>query len=149
MHAPAAAAQLDWMPQVKHLVVDEIFHGVTWHFSVIEDLADHNGVVGGVIVAQAPARVVAAPGHLRASHETVKESRIQIVKDLLQVVVASLWSQQPLAPAHLADEMGFGGNALAAGEFTEASCMLRINLFAVELGNQDMKNGVQNRLRST
>ena len=28
MHQAAAAAELDWMPQVQHLMIDEIFDGI-------------------------------------------------------------------------------------------------------------------------
>lgn len=35
---------------------------------------------------------------------------------------------------------------MAATKFTKSRCMLRVNLLAVELGDQDVKDGMQNRL---
>ena len=48
MHTPAAAAQLDRMPQVQHFVIHQIFDRVPGNSRVIKDPADDNGVVGGI-----------------------------------------------------------------------------------------------------
>src|SRR5579872_4852647 len=149
MDASAAAAQLDWMTQVQHLVVEEILDGAAGRFRAIEDPADHDGVVGRVIVAQTAAGVVAAPGELRSGHEAVEKSGVQVIKNLLQIVVQAFRPVEPLAPAHLPDQVSLGGDALAAAELAEACGMLRINFFAVELGKQNVKDGMENGLRRT
>ena len=149
MHAAAAAAQFDRMAQVKHLVIHEIFDGITRRLRTVEYTAHDDGVVGGIVVAQAVARVIAAPGHLRTRHQSMKEARIQIIEDLFQVVMLAVGAEQALAPAHLPDQVGLGRDALAAGKFTEARSMLLINFFAIKLGDQDVKDGVQDWIGRT
>src|SRR5579864_37479 len=63
VHAAPASAQLNRMAQVKHLVKHEIFDRVTGHGRAVKDTADHNGVVGRIVVAQALPRAILAPGH--------------------------------------------------------------------------------------
>src|SRR5262249_17715167 len=111
-----------------------------------EDAAHDDRVVRGIVVSQAVARMVAAPGHLRASHQPVKESGVQIVKDLFQVVMQTFGAAEALAAARLADEMGLGRDFPAAGKFAKARGVFRVNLFAVELGNQDVKEGMEHRI---
>src|SRR5262249_50419023 len=52
MNAASAAIQLDWMLQVQHLVINEIFHCITRHVCAIEDPADDNCVVGGIVMSK-------------------------------------------------------------------------------------------------
>ena len=61
MHASPTAAQLDWVLQVQHFVVEDVLDDVAGDAWVVEDAADDDGVVGGVVVAEAIAGVVAAP----------------------------------------------------------------------------------------
>ena len=91
MHEAAAAAELDGMPQVQHLMIDEIFDGKRRDTRGIENAADDDGIVRGIIVAQAAESLVAAPGHLRPSHQAMKETEIQLVKNLVEIIVLALW----------------------------------------------------------
>ena len=58
MHASPASPQLDRMLQVQHLVEEDVFDGVARDARVVEDAADDDGVVRGVVVAEAAAGVV-------------------------------------------------------------------------------------------
>ena len=74
------------MLQVQHLVIDNVLNSAPRHMGVIEDAAHDDGVVRRIVVAEGAARMVAAPGHLRASHQPVEEAVIQVVEDGVQVV---------------------------------------------------------------
>jgi hypothetical protein len=53
MHTTATPIQFHWMLQVEHLVIDEIFHAINRHLCAIEDAADDNRIVSGVIMTEA------------------------------------------------------------------------------------------------
>lgn len=53
MHHASAAAQLDGMPQVKHLMINKIFDGIERDARRVENAADDNSVMRGIIVTQA------------------------------------------------------------------------------------------------
>ena len=53
MNAAAAAVQLYWMLQVQHFVIDEVLNHVMGHVRAIEDTADNDGVVRGIIMTEA------------------------------------------------------------------------------------------------
>lgn len=54
-----------------------------------------------------------------------------------------------LASAQLADELRLLGHGVAAGKFAVTRSVGGVNGFAMELGNEDMEDGVQNRLGRT
>jgi len=76
MHAAAAAVQLYWMLEMKHLVIDKIFDGIPRNAGTIEHPANDNSVVCGIVVAEALARSMTTPGHQRSRQESVKEPLI-------------------------------------------------------------------------
>jgi hypothetical protein len=61
--------------------------------------------------------------------------------------MTSLGSEKLLTSAHLANEMCLGGDDLASRILAEARGMLRVNFFSVELGDQDVEDGVKDRFR--
>ena len=75
----AAAARLDadGMLEVKHLVVEEVFDGAARGVGAVEDAADDDGVVGGVVVAEHAAGVMGAPGERGAAEESVEETGVE------------------------------------------------------------------------
>src|SRR6266702_2619539 len=113
MHASSAPPQLDWMLQMQHLVKQNVFDGVARHARMVEDAADHNSVVRWIVVAEAAAGVVPAPGELRAAHEPVEEAAVEVVEDFFQMVVVAPGRADMLASAHLTDEARFRGNVVA------------------------------------
>src|SRR5579864_5667513 len=147
VNAAAAAAQLDRMTQVQHLVIHEIFDGVARDTRTIKDAADDNGVVSWIVVAQVIAGMAAAPRHLRTGHQAMKEPEVQVVEDLFQIIVQALGPKEALAATHLPDQASLGSHAGAAGKFAKTRGMLAINFFTVKLGNKYVKDGVEHRLR--
>src|SRR5689334_7509902 len=91
--------------------------------------------------------MVAAPCHLWARHQTVKEAQVQVIKNLVKVIMLSFRALNAFAPAHLADQMRLGGHGMAAGEFAIARCMSSLNGLAMQLGDQNMQDGVKHLLR--
>src|SRR5215510_1856668 len=77
----------------------------------------------------------------------MKKPGVQVLEDLLQIVVPALRAKQALASAHLPDQVGLGRDGRTASKFTEARSMLLVNPLAVKLGDQDVKDGMQHRLR--
>lgn len=143
MHASPAASELDGVLQVEHFVEEDVFDSIERDAWVVEYAADDDGVVCGVVMAEAAAGVVLAPGELRASQESVEEAAVQVVEDFFQVVVVALGGADVLASAHLADEAGFGGNVVA-GEIAPITGAVRaIDRLAIKLGQQDMGDRMQ------
>src|SRR5947209_19669799 len=145
MDASSAATQLHRMPQVQHFMVDQIFHGIPGHIGSVKNAADHNGVMRRIIVAEAQAEMVAAPGHLRTRHQAMKKLCVQVFEDLLQVVMPALCAKNAFASTHLPDQVHLGGNILAAGKFAEADRVGVVDFFPVNFGNQDMQDGMNDR----
>ena len=95
------------MLQVKHFVVEDVLHRRAGNSGMIEDAADHDGIVRRIVMPKAVARAIAAPCKLRTGHEPVEESRVQIFKDCFQIVIASMRSRNLLPPAYLPQQMRF------------------------------------------
>src|SRR5947209_2186790 len=147
MYTPAAAAQFHRMPEVQHFMVDQILHSIPGHLGAVKNAADHDGVVRRIIMAKAQAGTVAAPGHLRTRHQTMEEAGIQVFEYLLQVVMRAPGPKNAFAPTHLPDQVHPGDNVLASGKSAEAHSMSVSNFLAVDLGNQDVQDGMNHRLR--
>src|SRR6476646_4929651 len=148
MHLATAAAKLDGMPQVQHLVIDEILDGIERDARRIENAADDDGVVRGIIVAQAAERLVAAPGHLRPGHQAVEKAEIQAVKNPVEIIVPAFGTLNALAPAKLADELRLLRHGVTAGIFAVTGGVGGVNGLAMKLGDEDMQDGVEHRLGS-
>ena len=131
------------MLQVQHLVEEDVFDGVARDARVVEDSADDDGVVRGVVVAEAAAGMVLAPGELGASHESVEEAAVDVVEDFFQMVVMAAGGVDVLASAHLADEPGFGGNVVAGDIAAITGAVDAIDRLSIELGEQDVGDRLQ------
>src|SRR5450631_1454094 len=143
VHATAAALELNGVLKVEHLVEENVFDRVARHARMVEDAADDDGVMGGVVVAKAAAGVVLAPGELRASHESVEEATVEVFEDFLQMVVVAASGADVLASAHLADEAGFGGNVVAGDIAAITGAVGALDRLAIELREQDVSDRVQ------
>ena len=133
---------------MQHLVEENVFDGVARHARMVEDAADDDGIVRRVVVAEAAAGVVAAPGKLRASHESVEEATVEVVEDFFQMVMMAAGGADMLASAHLADEPRFGGNVVACDIAAITGAVIAINRLTIKLGEQDVSDRVQHRFRS-
>ena len=143
MHTPPAAPKFDWVLQVQHLVVEDVFDRVAGDAGVVEDAADDDGVVGGIVVSEAAAGVVLAPGKLGSAEESVKEAAVEVVEDFFEVIVMAAGRANVLASAQLADEAGFGGDVVAADVAAIAGALVAVDRFAIEFGEQDVRDGLE------
>ena len=134
MDASPAASEFNGVLQMEHFVEEDVFHCVARHARVVEDAADDDGVVGGIVVAEAAPGVVLAPGELRAAHESVKEAAVEVVEDFLQMVVMAAGGADVLASANLTHEAGFGSDLVAANIAAITRAMSAIDWLAIELG---------------
>src|ERR1017187_4063914 len=133
VHAPPAPVQLYRVFQVQHLVVENVFDRIARHARMIEDAADHDSVVRWVIVSEAAAGVIPAPGKLRTSHESVKKAAVKVVDDFFQMIMMSAGGADVLASAHLADESRFGGNVVPRDIAPITHVVSAIDRLAIEL----------------
>src|ERR1700728_674776 len=138
VHASAASPQPDGMLQMKHLVVDDVFQHVRRHGKVIENAADDDGIVRRVVVAQNTPSLSLAPAHSRAAQQSVKEARIQIVEEYVQVIKMPTRGAQALASAHLPNQVSFPHNVVAGDIFPIAARLPAINWPAIHLRQQNM-----------
>ena len=88
--AAAQAARLDRMLEVQHLVVEQVFDGVARAGGAVEDAADDDGVVRGVVVAERALGVVLAPGEFGAAEQAAEEARVERVEDFFEMVDSGL-----------------------------------------------------------
>ena len=65
VYTAATGFDADWVLEVEHLVVEEVLDGAARGVGAVEDAADYDCVVRGVIVAQHAASVVGRPGKCR------------------------------------------------------------------------------------
>src|SRR6185312_5060914 len=147
MDAAPAAVHLDRMPEVQHLVIHKIFNGITRDVWLIENPAHDDCVVRGIVVSEAVTRMIAAPRHLRPSHQPVEETLVEIFKNTLELIVLAGCSRNLFAPPHLSDQMHLGRDCRCSGKFPVPGGMAFIDLRAIKLSNQDVKDSVQDWLR--
>ena len=83
MNATPASTQLHRMFEVQHFVVDDVFQDIRRDAGVVENAADDNGIVGGIIVSENSARFGLAPAHARSRHQPMKKTCIQFFKNLV------------------------------------------------------------------
>jgi len=128
---------------MEHLVKQDVFNGVARHTRVVEDAADHDGVVRGIVMAETAAGVVAAPGKLRPSHKPVKETLIQVLKKFFKVIMMAAGGVDVLASAHLPHQASLGAYIVVGDIAAIPSAMGAIDRLAIKLGEQDVSNRVQ------
>ena len=131
------------MLQVEHFVVEDEFDGISRHVRVVEDAADDDGVVRGIVVAEAAAGVVLAPGKLRTAQESVEEAAVEVVEDFFQMVMVATGGAYVLASAHLADKPSLGGNLVASNIAAITGVVSPIDRLTIELGEQDVRDRMQ------
>src|SRR5712692_2895761 len=121
------------MLQMQHLVVNDVVDGVLRDPGMVEDTAYHNGVVGWIVVAQAVTGTLVAPGQLRAGHESMEKTAVEVFEDRLQVVGTTLGGVEALVSTHLADKVGFAGDVVAGNVTAVTSRSFALYRSAVHL----------------
>lgn len=112
MDTAAACFDTDGVLEVEHLVVEEVLDSTAGGVRTVEDSADDDGVVGGIVVTEHAAGVVSGPGQGWPSQETVEEAGIEGLEDFIEVVVVAGGGRDALASAGLADVLGLLGDRL-------------------------------------
>ena len=100
---PGGSRVLNRIPDVQHLVIHDELHGHARHRGGVEDPAENDGMVRGVVVTERPTRGPQAPTEVRAGHEAVEVPKVDGFEDIDEVVVRSAWGSQFLAAPSLAD----------------------------------------------
>jgi len=88
-----------------------------------------------------------APGELGAAEEATEEPRVERVEDFIQVVIAALGTGEALAAASVADKLGLADHGGAGGETLVTQVMRGVDGLFIELGEQDVGDGADYRLR--
>jgi hypothetical protein len=144
--AAAASFDADGMLEVKHLVIEEVLDGAARGVGAVEDAADDDGVVGGVVVAQHAAGVVGAPGERGAAEKAVEETDVEGFEDLNEIVVVAGGCGEAFAAAGLADVLGLFGDGLGGDVAAITVGVRACDGFLVELGEEDVGDGVMDGL---
>ena len=144
VNATAAGFDADGMLEVEHLVVEEILDGAAGGVGTIEDAADDDGVVSGVVVAEHAASVVSRPGEGGAAEEAVKETGVEGFEDFVEVVVMAGGGGEAFAATGLADVLSLAGDGFGGDVAAVAVGMGGGNWLLVKLGEEDVGDGVVN-----
>jgi hypothetical protein len=142
VNAAATGFDANGMLEVEHLVVEEVLDGAAWGVGTVEDSADDDGVVGGVVVAQHSAGVMCGPGEGWAAEEAVEETGVEGVEDLVEVVVMADVGEDAFAAASLTDVLGLFGGGLRGDVAAVAVGVGAGDGLFIELGEKDVGDGV-------
>src|SRR5690349_5533192 len=113
MYAAPAAALLDRMLQVQHLVVEDVLEGVARHLGMIEDAADDNSIVCRIVMSQAAAGALLAPAEQRTRHQAVEKAPVEVFKNFFQMIGKAARRLKFLPAAQLAHLVGLVGDFVA------------------------------------
>src|SRR5664279_3998967 len=138
MDAAANYAHLHRMLEVQHFVVEQVFDGIAGAGGAVEYAADHDGVVGCVVVTQRPLGHVFAPCQLGAAQHSAEEAEVQGIEDFIEVIKVAFGPAEALAAASSANEFGLPGDGRAGGKSFVAMVMRRVDGLLVELRQQDV-----------
>jgi hypothetical protein len=148
VNAAAAGFDADGVLEVKHLVVEEVLDRAARGVGAVEDAADDDGVVGGVVMAEHAAGVMGAPGESGAAEEAVEETGVEGLEDFVEIVVVAGGCGEAFAAAGLADVLGLSGDCLGGDVAAVAVGVGAGDGLLVELGEEDVGDGVVNGVGS-
>jgi hypothetical protein len=134
---------------MQHFVVEEILECVARAGWAVKDLADDNGIVRGVVVAEGTLGVVFAPGEVGPTEQAAEETHVETVKDFFEMEEAAFWAGDALGATGVANEFGL---ARYSGRGSEALVSKPVGgvywLFRkVELGQKNVRDGVEDGFR--
>ena len=144
--AAAETAPPDRVLEVKHLVVEKIFEGVKGAGRTVEDAADDDGVVGGVVMAERALGRVLAPGELGTAEKSAEEARVERVEDSFKIVIAALGAEVALVSAGAANQLGLAGDGGRGSEALVTQVVGGVDGPLVELGQENVGDGADHRL---
>lgn len=141
MNTSSKRSVLGRMPEVEHLVIHHIFDGEARNVGAVEDSADDDGVVRGIVVAEQCAGWLAAPTESRASHESEEVGEVQFVENREQVVVLAGGTVNQFAASDAADLIEFLPHLAAVEVAAIAEVALARHRTAEEFRKQDLRQG--------
>jgi hypothetical protein len=147
VNATAAGFDANWMFEVEHLVIEEILDCAAWRVGTVEDAADDDGVMSGVVVAEHATGVVGAPCERGPAEEAVEEASVERLEDFVKVVVVTGGCGEALAAAGLADVLGLFGDGLGGDVAAVTVGVGAGDGLLVELGEKDVGDGVVDGFR--
>jgi len=133
------------MFQVQHFVKEDVLDRIARDARIIEEAADDDRVMSGVVVAQTVAGLVAAPRKSWTPHEAVKEAAVQVFENLFKVILPPASRVDVFASAHLANEPRLGRHVVTKNVSAIARTQSSINRLAIQLAEQDVGDPVQDR----
>src|SRR5690349_10794128 len=110
---------------------------------MVEDLADHDGIVRWIVMPKAVSSMHAAPGHLRPGKKAVEESSVQVLENCLEIVGMPLRARDSFPATHLPNQVRLPGDVMAAHVPPVTRRMFAFNWLAVNLGDQDVEDCVK------
>jgi hypothetical protein len=119
------------MLQVEHLMVNDVVDGVLRDSRMIEDPTHYDGIVSGIVMTQAVAGTVAAPGELWPGQKPVEKSGVQIFKHRLQIIDPTLCRVQAFTPAYLPHQVCLSCDVVAGDVTAIPGRRLALHGFAV------------------
>jgi len=131
---------------VEHLVIEEVLDRAAWGVVAVEDAADHDRVVGGVVVAEHAAGVVGGPGEGGTAEESVEEAPVEGLEDFVEVVVVAGGGGDALAATGLANVLGLPGDGFGGDVAAVAVGLDGGDGLLVDLGEEDVGDGVMDGL---
>ena len=138
VNAAAASLHANRMFEVEHLVVEEILDSATRRVRPIEDAADDDRVVRGIVVTQHAAGMMSRPRQSRPSEKSMKETRVEGVEDLVEIEVMANRSEDSLAAAGLANVFGLFRDGLGRHMAPVAVGVKAGDWLLVKLGEEDV-----------
>src|ERR1700722_10042795 len=93
--------------------------------------------------------MVLAPGEVGTAKQPAEEARIERVENFFKMIIAAFWSEEALAAARGADEVGLARDGGAGREAFVAQIVRPVDGFAIELGEKGVRDGVEDGLRCT
>src|SRR5690242_19037639 len=96
-------------------MVNDIFHDRARYSRMIKYPADDNCVVRRIVMPQAIAGAILAPSHLRPSEQSMKKSRVEIIKYFFQMIGVTLRCADFLTAPQLLNQVCFLRDVLRRG----------------------------------
>jgi hypothetical protein len=144
--AAAAGFDADGMLKVEHLVIKQVLDCAARRVWAVEDARDYNGIVSCVVVTEHATSVVGAPGESGPAEKAMEETCVEGLEDLVEIVVMAYGRRETFAAAGLADVLGLFGDGLGGDVAAIAVGVEAGDGFSVELGQEDVGDGVMDVL---
>ena len=83
-----------------------------------------------------------APGQVGTAKQTAEEARVERIENFVEMIIAAFGSEEALAAACVADEVGLARDGGTGREALVAQVVRPVDGLAIELGEKDVSDGV-------